>query len=802
MELCFLTNCLSVEPKNGSSLLIKDTNENWLSVAVLTSGGFRIEVGKSNQSPEHFSYATLENISFEKPDFEDKDNEVIIRSAHGSAQINKNPIRISFFDVNGSLLSKEDEGLGSNFQGHEASCYRSLLPNERFIGLGEKTGNLDKRGMCYTNWNTDQFAYGPDSDPMYASIPFFMGLHDNGVYGIYLDSSWRTFFNFGASNHRYSQFSTDGGTLKYYFFCGLNPKEILYQYSNLTGTTALPPLWSLGYQQCRYSYYPECEIELLADTFRAKKIPADVLYFDIHYMERYKVFTWHKDRFPDPTELHKKLENKGFKSVVIVDPGVKIEEGYNIMESGVDEDVFVKYPDGELYRGEAWPGWCHFPDFTHKKTRDWWANKFEIYTEQGVGGVWNDMNEPAVWGKHFPDITLFNYDNHPTTHKKAHNVYGMLMARASREGLEKARPQERPFILTRAAFAGIQRYAAVWTGDNMSNNDHYFLGQRMVNALGLSGVANCGNDVGGFIGECAPDLFARWVQLGAFNPFFRGHSMINSRDAEPWSFGEEAEEIARNYINLRYKLMPYLYETFKKASETGSPINKSLVLDYHKQAEIFDFKYQNEFIFGESILVCPVEPGRDLHKIFLPNGETWVDFFNDEIQTKNGEVIIETKNDKLPVFVKQGSVIPMQSLVQSTAEQHDGTLYLHVYTGGENICTARLYEDDGISNNYLNDAFSERLITHNASERKIDFSAACGKFNSKFKTVKIYLHNCEKVNENQISTDSKLTIEDFRFLEPISHFDPWMAPDNKHTLIKDLACLEMSLDSSSFSVKY
>ncbi|MGY6561052.1 MAG: TIM-barrel domain-containing protein, partial [Luteibaculaceae bacterium] len=760
----------------------------------LKKGGFRIEAGKETMHSEQFSYATLPNVEFNKLQFSETENQIIIETEEGKLIVEKNPIKLAFYSKTGILLSKEEKGLGMAFHGDEVSCYRTLLENERFVGLGEKTGNLDRKGNCYIHWNTDQFAYGPESDPLYASIPFFQGILEDACYGIFLDSSYKSFFNFGASNHRYSQFSTYGGTLRYYFFCGQTPYDIVKQYSDLTGTTALPPKWSLGYQQCRYSYYPEHEITNLANTFREKKIPADVLYYDIHYMERYKVFTWDNQKFPNPEKLNQTLEEKGFKTVAIVDPGVKIEDGYPCMQTGLDQDVFVKYPDGEVYRGEAWPGWCYFPDFTAEKTRVWWAKQFNFYTDSGVSGIWNDMNEPAVWGKHFPDITLFNYDDNPSTHKKAHNVYGMLMARASKEGMELQKPTERPFILTRAAFAGIQRFAALWTGDNIANTDHLFLGQRLINSLGLSGVTFTGNDIGGFIGECPPALFSRWVQTGAFNPFFRGHSMINSRDAEPWSFGEETEEISRNYITLRYKLLPHLYSLFKLAEETGIPINKSLVFDYQNNSKIYEFRYQNQFLVGNEFLICPVEPSHDLHKVYLPEGSTWVDFFNDATVSA-GEQVLETKIDKLPVFVKQGAVILMQEAVQYTTQNHNGVLYLHVYTGGNRTTETVFYDDDSISINYKDNNFAKRFIQHNPAEKTLKIGKQIGAYKSAFHTVKIFWHLLS--NSSKLKAQQEVSVEDFRFVEPISHLDPWMAPENNHTLIKNLMSTTHQLENEN-----
>ena len=291
--------------------------------------------------------------------------------------------------------------------------------------------------------------------------------------------------------------------------------------------------------------------------------------------------------FPNPKALIEGLRAKGFHVVIIVDPGVKVEEGYEPYEDGLAQDVFVKYPDGENFTGEVWPGWCHFPDFTNPRVREWWGDKFKELVDVGIDGFWNDMNEFATWGNRLPDLMEFDHDGERSTVKRARNIYGLQMSRSTYEGTSKLLNGERPFILTRASFAGAQRYSAVWTGDNEASEDHMLLGTRIVNSLGLSGVAFCGPDVGGFAGATYGDLFARWISIGAFTPFFRAHTFVNTNYSEPWAFGEEVEEISRNYINIRYRLMPYIYSSMYEASQTGIPLNRSLAMDYAGHDEVF-----------------------------------------------------------------------------------------------------------------------------------------------------------------------------------------------------------------------
>lgn len=369
-----------------------------------------------------------------------------------------------------------------------------------------------------------------------------MGIHNGLNYGIFFDNSYQSDFNFGASNNRFSSFGAQGGEMDYYFIYHTKLADIITSYTDITGRMDLPPLWSLGYQQNRYSYYPDTEVMRIAQTLREKKIPADGITLDIHYMDAYKLFTWDKSRFPNPAEMNKKLENMGFKTTVIVDPGIKVEENYGAYERGKQSDIFLKYTDGEYYTGQVWPGWTHFPDFTGDAGREWWKKEIKFFSETGVDGFWNDMNEIATWGQKMPNNVLFQYDGHLTSHKEGRNVYGLQMARASYEGAREHQPNQRPFLLSRAGFSGSQRYTAIWTGDNRSEDSHMLLGIRLLNSMGVSGIPFSAMDIGGFTGNPSIGLYARWIQLGAFTPYFRNHTGVNSKSSEPWAYGEEVTE--------------------------------------------------------------------------------------------------------------------------------------------------------------------------------------------------------------------------------------------------------------------
>lgn len=720
---------------------------------------------------DNFSYAVIaspEVIDFEVEDLQDQ---IVIKTSQLRAIVSKNPFHITFRDVDNNLLNEDDPSLSVRWNGEQVTAYKKLQPNERFIGLGEKNGPLDKRGRGYINWNTDNYAYGPDADPLYVSIPFYIGLHHKHAYGIYLDNSSRTQFNFGASNDRFSSFTADTGDMNYYFISGKSVSEIIHSYTHLTGRMPLPPLWSIGYQQCRYSYYPDKEVVSIAENFRERNFPCDAVVLDIHYMDAYKIFTWDKHHFPDPKTMIDTLKKSGFQVVVMCDPGIKIEDGYEPYESGKKNNVFIKYPDGTDYAGQVWPGWCNFPDFTNPNTREWWAKHFAGYVNLGVEGFWNDMNEIATWGNMLPDLIEFDMEGNKTTARVGRNLFGMMMSRATYEGTKALLKNRRPFNLTRSGYAGIQRYAAVWTGDNVAYDAHMLAGVRLVNSMGLSGLAFTGYDIGGFVGNADEKLFARWISIGAFSPFFRGHSMINSRDSEPWSYGERVEEISRNYMKLRYRLLPYLYSLFYEATQNGLPINRSLAIDFSFDNLVYDHRYHNQYLFGPAIMVAPVESNKELTKVYLPEGN-WYEFFTDHALSGLSEIIVDCPVDQLPLYVRESSIIPMREQAGINVHDQSDVLEIHLYRGSSDK-EFLLYEDDGISFDYEAGSYAKRLLHYRASENQLIIHRTDGTFESLFKEMNVFFHgfgNLEKITTNESTT--AVHQKDYRFVQPISNFDP------------------------------
>lgn len=702
-----------------------------------------------------FSYAVTLQPQPVTISAQESEHEIHLYTESVVVAISKPTGAVTFYNQQRQLLCAQDP-MGVCYIGEQVSVYHTLQNNERFIGLGEKTGNLNRRGSAYVHWNTDYFGYPENADPLYCSTPFYIGLHSGVQYGIFLDNTHRSVFNFGASNHRFSSISADAGEMNYYFIAGDNVPGIISHYTALTGRMPLPPKWSLGFQQCRYSYYPDTEVLRIANTFREKQIPCDVMYLDIHYMDAYKCFTFDKERFSQPDKMVNELKALGFQTTVILDPGVKTETGYDVYDSGNKADVFVKYADGTTYECSVWPGRSAMPDFTAPHTRQWWKEWMKFYTSKGIRGFWNDMNEPASWGQCTPDNTVFAFDGNTTTHREARNVYGMQMARSTYEGAREQLHNERPFILTRAGFSGIQRYAAVWTGDNLASDEHMLLGVRLVNSLGLSGVPFAGVDVGGFSGTTTPALFARWISVAAFSPFFRVHKMINAISSEPWSYGEEVTDIARNYISLRYRLMPYLYSLFYEASQTGVPVVRSLAMLYPHSDEVYAPDFQNQFMLGSYLLVCPCSSAQRITKVFLPEGE-WYDLYNDK-KYSAGIHLIEAPLERLPVFVKAGAVIPMQSLVQSLQHKPADTLEIHTYAGADSSFV--YYEDDGITFDYEKGKCLQRTLSFYQNELAVE--TPVGHFASAFSKAKVYAHGSH--------TPANDT---YRFVEPISNFDPF-----------------------------
>ncbi len=632
------------------------------------------------------------------------------------------PLRISFTDLSGESLDSDDSVRGISFAEGAFRVAKRLRDDEHVYGFGEKNGRLDKRGWAlggynYVMWNSDVYTYDSSTDPLYVSVPFFMVTRQGRAHGIFLDNTWRTSFDVGRERQDLLTFGSDGGDLDYYFINGPEPKQVIERYTALTGRMPMPPRWSLGYNQCRYSYYPESRVRLLAKTFREKKVPADVIWLDIHYQDNYKPFTWNHERFPDPKKMLSDLAAEGFRVVCIVDPHPKKEKGYFPYDSGLAGDNFVKRADGSVFEGPVWPsqadknpGMSVFPDFSRPAARDWWGSLYKGLLEDGVAGIWNDMDEPSVFTA--PAITMpldvkFDNEGQPTTAREIHNVYGQLMSRSTFEGLSRLRPNERPFVLTRASFAGGQRYAAVWPGDNTADWSYLRQSIPTLLGLGLSGFPFVGSDIGGFIRPASSELYTRWLQTGVFYPFMRSHSELGAPDKEPWSFGFQYESINRRSIELRYELLPYIYNVMHEASDTGLPAMRPLFIEYpdDENATAID----DEFLFGQDLLVAPILwEGATERSVYLPKGD-WFDYWTGQLFRGGAKTNVSVTLQSIPLFVRAGAFIFKQPVVQSTGEMPGNPLNVLVAPAEKSEST--FYEDDGSTLEYEKHGFMRRSFS-------------------------------------------------------------------------------------------
>lgn len=656
--------------------------------------------------------AAVVKTEWDRAPFEIRETEaeLQIRTSEIEVKIQKHPVRISFAGQDGRVINQDDPELGIAWSGDAVRVWKSMPQAEQYYGLGEKAGALNRKYKHFTMWNTDIPAYKADTDPLYQTIPFFYGVNKGKAYGIFFDNSYWSSFDMGKEfPDRYS-FGAVGGEMNYYFFSGPTPRKVLQRFTELVGRMPLPPLWSLGYQQCRWSYFPESRVRTLAADFRSKQIPCDVIYLDIDYMEGYRIFTWSKKNFPDPKSMIGDLSKDGFKFVTIVDPGIKADSSYHAFRTGSAADLFLKYPDGKLFTGKVWPGVCAFPDFSNPATRKWWGKNMEALTSVGVRGFWNDMNEPSVFDvpTKTTDLDVVHDDGGlRTPHAKNHNLYGLQMTQASYEGSLMQMPNERPFILTRASYAGGQRYSAAWTGDNISSWEHLEMAVPMMLGLSISGQPFVGTDIGGFVDSPDGELYSRWLQLGAFSPLMRTHTAWGTKDQEPWSYGAELEAVNKHTIELRYSLLPYIYGVMYEASVTGIPPLRPLAFDYPEDQ--WNASNATEFMFGDGLLVAPVLwPGVRSRGLSLPPG-VWYDYWTGKRYQGGTHIDVDAPIDRIPIFARAGAVIPTQQVVQYVGQAPIDPLTVTIFVADS--VSYSFYEDDGHSLEYQTGSYAKRVIT-------------------------------------------------------------------------------------------
>jgi alpha-glucosidase len=631
------------------------------------------------------------------------------------------------YDAKGSLAEMMFDPKGGMF----VAASKQLGFDEHFYGLGEKAARLDKRRGRFVNWNSDTPAYTEGKDPIYQTIPFYIGLQRGVAYGIFFDNSYRSYFDFGRSSQQRAWFGAEGGEMNYYFFYGPSIKKILGRYADLTGHMPLPPIWALGNQQSRWSYYPDTMVEEVVHQYRERDLPLDVIHLDIDYMQGYRVFTFDPKRFPDPKGLAEKLGKQGVKIVAIVDPGVKYQptatndaptkstkpelepqaERYYVFDQGMEKNVFQHRRNGELFIPKVWPGASVFVDYTLPEARRWWGDLHRAYLNNGIAGIWNDMNEPSDFvdqtGKNQLDVVSYD-EGENSTHAKNRNVFALTEARATYEGLERLQPNKRPYVITRAGYAGIQRYSTMWTGDSNSTWDALALNVPMFTTLGLSGQPFVGSDVGGFIGRGNGELLVRAYQISFLAPFCRNHKVIDGYDQEPWRFGKYYEDIIRKYLKLRYQLLPFLYTTLEAAHRTGVPLFRPLMLNYQDDENTYNL--DDEFMIGDDLLVAPiVKPDITGRLVYLPKG-VWYDYWTNKKYSGGTMIRVDAPLETVPMFVRGGAIIPEAPPMNYVGEKPFDPITFAVYPDDSGSAATALYEDDGTSPAYKDGTFRSTTV--------------------------------------------------------------------------------------------
>jgi alpha-glucosidase len=772
-------------------------------LSVVNERVIRVEAVSGDSFPVKRSFVVLESVKPSETAFgvaEDSKGWLLTTSAL-RVHVTRSPCSLTFRDLQGRVLSEDASDIVVKGEGDELRCIKVLPKNEHYYGFGHKGGRLDKRGTRMVMWNQYQ-AYTPDSDPLSINVPFFVAIRAGIAFGVYLDSPAKSVFDMGAKNRKQYSFTCSDPHLDYYFIYGPDPKQVLYSYSRLTGTMPLPPRWVLGYHQSRYSYPTERRVREIARELRTRQIPCDVIWFDIHYMDGYRLFTWDKKAFRNPEKLIANLRAAGFHSVVIIDPGVKQEEAYSVYKSGVAKDCFLRKVDGSLFVGTVWPGSAVFPNFLSPAVRLWWGDLHTPLLDQGVAAIWNDLNEPQVFlYAEYDELAKTVHFDGERTYPDAymHNLYANLENQATFEALLRRRPNQRPWILSRAGWAGVQRYAAVWTADCASTWEYLRVTVPMLLNLGMSGMPFVGSDIGGFFKDCTSELFTRWLEMAVFTPFCRDHTCDGTADQEPWAFGPEVEAISRRFINRRYQLLPYLYDLVYEAAVTGTPIVRPLVLEFPNDERCS--ATDDEFLLGGSLLIAPIlrESAKE-REVYLPAGK-WIDQRTLQAYKGPSTIRVPAALGECPTFARVGSIIPLQPVVQHTGEPIK-QLQLAVFppTVAGDAVEYRHYEDDGETLGYKQGDVAFTQYWCHAEPGEIAFSILPreGSYNPGKRNYRLSIHAIEEKPHRVLLDERVLTrLRDVRRLDSVSTGWFWQRqnrtlqiqfPDNGNRLDLRIMC--------------
>jgi len=716
-------------------------------IVALRDDVLRIRASRTGVLPEDASWAVLpEARSASVAVTQDSDATVAsFHTANLRVKVGRTNGLLTLLDLAGNVLQQDAEPM--RFEGAHFRIAKTMPLDEHYFGLGDKTGAFDHRDQAFRMWNTDAYAWQESTDPLYKDIPFYLSYRAGTSLGVLIDNTWPCSFDFGKTLGDTFQYRAEGGPADIYLLYGPSAKHVLSSYAWLTGPTPLPPLWALGFQQSRYSYMTQSRVLEVAGRLRQDKIPADAIYLDIDYQEKNRPFTVNTTAFPDLAGMLADLHREKFHVVAITDPHIadRPDRHYAPFDSGVAGGDFLKNADGSVYVGPVWPGPSVFPNFVRQQTRTWWGSLYKYFVHIGIDGFWNDMGEPSVFNeqKTIPDTVVYPIDEpgfarRTASNREIHNVYGMENSRATFDGQLTLRPDVRPFVLTRATYAGGQRYAATWTGDNSATWNHLRLTTTMLKNLGLSGFSLAGADVGGYAGTPSAELLTKWIEIAAFQPLDRDHAEKGTGDHEPWANGPEQEKIRRRFIEERYKLLPYFYTVMEDDTRTGLPLLRPLFLEFpdaapDKHPLDIDGDAAGEFMLGPDLLVAPAPfPEKvDDYEVQLPS-QGWYDFWTGArvgqeqarsvaagLQPEAGKgslvsaVRIHPELESLPVFVRPGTILPMAPLVQSTDEKPEGPLTLRVFPGDK--CGGQLYQDDGTSFAYRQGQFLRMTFTCSVS---------------------------------------------------------------------------------------
>lgn len=728
------------------TFLIECSNQVSIQLTILTDDIIRFRYGIDNVLEKDFSYAIAKQF---KPqitslDTAESEDTYIIQTETLDIEINKHNSAISIKNKDGQLINQDEKGFhwedNPKYGGHIVEMSKTIQDTECFYGLGDKPVKSNMRGRRFRNWGSDVYGYQKDQDPLYKNIPFYMAVHNNLAYGIFFDNSFESFFDFGNERRLTTSFWAHGGEMNYYFINGPQLMDVSAKYVKLTGAPEMPPMWALGYHQCKWSYQPESQVREITSKMRELSIPCDAIYLDIDYMDGFRCFTWDSEKFSQPKKMVADLKEQGFKTVVIIDPGIKVDKDYAVFQDGIKNDVFCRRADGPFMKGKVWPGDCYFPDYTNPKVRKWWIDLFkELIEDVEIAGVWNDMNEPAVMeveNKTFPNDVRHDYDGNPCSHRKAHNVYGMQMTRATYKGVKKYSGDRRPFLITRSCYSGIQRYSSGWTGDNIATWEHLWVANMQCQRLSISGLSFIGSDIGGFIDQPSPELYARWIQIAIFHPLCRTHSSGDHGDQEPWSFGERTLDIVRKFIELRYQLLPYLYTSFYQYIRDGYPILRPL--SFIDQADQNVLYRDDEFMHGDHILVCPVvEANSKGRYVYFPKGE-WYNYWSGEMVKGGDQQWVDAPLEIMPLFIRAGAIIPHYPVQQYVGEKNIDQLTLMVYFKDSQVIKSEVYEDAGEGYDYQKGIYTLKTFTQDSTDTAVTIKQdISGHYKASYGTYKL-----------------------------------------------------------------